>query len=147
MRDLLIGGAIIYALSVADSIFGHKPPPPPPGGDVDPAGGGDNPNQGDPRPATLTQAQAGQIADGIKDAVWGGGLIASPWENDEQFGALLMQCQVSNDVNLLMNAYGVYGQVLSPMNLSQTVTEYLDGDVKAVVNADYDAKGIIYNWN
>jgi len=110
-------------------------------GDEDP-GGNVTPGQGDNRPATFDLATAGALADVIDVAFNGNSPILSPWENDEAAAGALMLCQVTNDVRLLMNAYGTRGQILSPLTLAQAVASLLDDDYRAAVNADYRAKGI-----
>lgn len=109
-------------------------------------GGNVTPGAEDNRPATLTLSAAGALADAIEQAVWGGGLIAQPWERDADFAAALMVPQTTADVRLLMNSYGERGTVLSPLTLSATVSTYLDSDYKSAVNRDYEAKGIQIRW-
>jgi len=110
-------------------------------GDEEP-GGNVTPGQGDNRPATFDLATAGALADVIDVAFNGNGPILSPWENDKSAAGALMLCEVTNDVRLLMNAYGTRGQILSPLTLAQAVASLLDDDYRAAVNADYRAKGI-----
>lgn len=127
---VLVGAGLL----MADKVFGFFAP--------DEPGGNVTPGTGDDRPATLNEAEARALADRIYSDFWPGGLIALPYENDEDAGAALMVCAVTADVRLVMNAYGDRGTVLSPMNLAETVATYLDNDVRQVVNADYMAKGI-----
>lgn len=126
----IIGAALVVAYKFTD-LFSD----PDPGGDV-------TPGTGDTRPATFDRATAGALADVIDVAFNGNGPILSPWENDEAAAGALMLCQVTNDVRLLMNAYGTRGQILSPLTLAQAVSSLLDNDYRAAVNADYLAKGI-----
>jgi hypothetical protein len=130
VRWLVIGGALL----VADKVLGFFAPDNP-GGDV-------TPGTGDDRPATFTPSDAGVLADRIFNDVWGGGLVATPWEKDEDFAATLMVPKVTNDVRMLMNAYGSRGDLFSPQTLAETVADYLDADLRQAVADDYAAKGI-----
>jgi hypothetical protein len=111
------------------------------GPDVQP-GGVVDPGTGDTRPATLTTQDAEVIADALEVDFYPGGLVTLPWENDADAAAQLVKAQNTNDVRLLMNAWGTRGTVLSPMTLAQTVAYYLDADYRQAVNGDYQAKDI-----
>ena len=128
-------GAALGGLLLWDKLFGKDLP-----------GGYVPPNPGSSAPATLTIAQANAIADAIEQAVWGGGVVASPWENDALFAEQLMRAQNDADVGLIMNTYGERGTILAPLTLAETVASYLDPDYRAAVNLDYEQKGINLQW-
>lgn len=130
-------GLTLGALLLYDKLFGSTPYEP--GGDVFPA-----PNP--PGAATLTAAQAGIIADAIEEAVWGGGVIASPWEDDAAIAEQLLRAKNDADVRLLLNAYGRRGTILNPMGLAETIASYLDDEYRLQVNASYTARGISIQW-
>jgi len=132
--DAIKIGLALGGLLIADQVFGWFNDPGP-GGEVDPA-------PGDNRPATLTTSDARALADRIAVAVWGTGIVVNPFEDDADFAAALMVCNVTNDVRLLMNEYGNVGPITNRLNLTETVVAYLDADLRAAVNADYRAKGI-----
>lgn len=130
IRLAVIGGALLLADKVLGFFEDEQP-----GGDV-------TPGTGDNRPATLNESEALALADRIYTDFWPGGLIALPFEYDEDIGAALMVCRVTNDVRLLMNAYGERGEILNPQNLTETIARFLDNDIRRAVNNDYAAKGI-----
>lgn len=116
--------------------------------DRDQPGGEVTPGTGDQRPATITTQDALSYAQQINTALYGNwGPFQRPWEYDADAGRILMQMQVTNDVYLLMNAYGDSGgTVLHHMTLSEVIAELLDANVKAAVNSDYELKGITVRW-
>jgi hypothetical protein len=70
-------------------------------------------------------------------------------ENDHDIGNVLMQMQKNEDVAALICAYNVRGRgyiIREYYNLPQAVARYLDEDVKAAVNADYQRKGLNFRW-
>jgi Ca2+-binding RTX toxin-like protein len=98
---------------------------------------------------TFTDSEYAILADGIETAVWGTDILGVWSEDDSAIGDILMLMETTADVVALNNAYGVRtrGVVLtSGGNLVQTVTSYLDADVKEDVNADYRDKGIQWIW-
>ena len=134
-NDTLVrGGLLLGGLLLVNKVFGWFAPDSP-GGSVTPA-------LGDTRQATLDTVTANALADRIEVAVWGSGAVEAWTEDEEEFAACLMVCQVTNDVRLLMNAYGNRGTHFDKLNLVETVAAYLDDDYRAAVNADYLAKRI-----
>jgi hypothetical protein len=127
-------GLALLAFVVVEKVFGLFADEQP-GGDVDPA-------PDDTRPATLTASQALALADRIEVAVYGTGVVVTPYEDDADFCAALLVPRVSADVRLLMNAYGERGTLLNELTLSETVAAYLDPDILAEVRAQYAARGI-----
>lgn len=136
VRTVLLVGTALYVAGVLDDVFGDGKPP----------GGNPTPAPDDPRPATLTEQQAMGMADALEVAFWGDGLIVRPWEQDAAAAAILARCMVTADVMLLLNAYGERGTVLSPMGLAATVSDYLDADYMAEVNALYRSRNIAWQW-
>lgn len=131
-----VGPAIIVGglLMLADKVLGDGKDETP-GGDVDP-------NGGDDRPATLSDVDATTIADGIFVAVWGDGLFESITEDEAAVVALMELAQVTNDVRLIYNAYGLRGTVTSKLTLPETLAAYLERSDLDAINADYQVKGI-----
>ncbi len=138
--DLLKMGLLVLAVYKISDAFGKDDPDDQPGGDAPPA------EQTDMRPATINAVQAATIADAIQVDVFGSGMIQTPWENDDDFAIQLMKAQNTNDVRVIMNAYGRRGSALVDYNLPQTVAIFLDDDRKQAVNADYFTKGIEIAW-
>jgi hypothetical protein len=94
---------------------------------------------------TYNEAMYRGLADGIQAAFWSG----TGWtEDDTAIGTALKQMYTDADVQKLVSTYGARGGFLlgSALNLPQTVTAYLDNDVKTEVNNDYQKKGIQYRW-
>jgi hypothetical protein len=97
---------------------------------------------------TYSPNQYALFADQI-EAAW----LSGPFgitEDDTAIGNILMQMMNDNDVVALSNAFGtrhVHGLwFLSGGNLAQIIHKYLDNDIKAIVNADYEAKGMTSRW-
>lgn len=131
VKLVAIGAGVV----ILDKVVGIFTPDKP-GGDV-------TPGTGDNRPATFDVATARALADRLESDFWPGGLIALPFEYDEDAAATLMQCQVTNDVRLLMNEYGTRGTaIFERYNLTETVVKFLDNNYRDAVNADYQTKGI-----
>jgi len=138
-NDTLVrGGLLLGGLLLVNKVFGWFAP--------DNPGGTVTPGLGDTRPATLDAVSANTLADRIEVAVWGTGAVEAWTEDEEEVASCLMVCRVTNDVRLLMNAYGSRGTHFNKLNLTETVVEYLDNDYRAAVNADYQAKGITINF-
>ena len=87
------------------------------------------------------------FADQIETGLFGGlGLT----EDDELVGQVLSQMNTNDDVQQLINDYGVRGKgyiIQQYYNLPQSIGQYLDTDVKNRVNDIYRSKNIGYTWN
>ena len=86
------------------------------------------------------------FADQIYQSVWGGFDIT---ENDQTFGEILSEMNTDDDVAQLIKTYGIRGEgvlIQKYYNLPQTVTEYLDNDIRNSVNKIYQSKGIKFQW-
>lgn len=124
--------AIGVGVVLIDKVFGLFAPEKP-GGDVPPG-------TGDDRPATINAAEAQALADRLYENLIGDQWIPRPWEYDGDAAATLMQCKVTRDVRLVMNAYATIGFI--GRNLTNDVVSFLDSDYRAEVNANYTTKGI-----
>lgn len=92
-------------------------------------------------------ASFASFADEIEQAVWGGLDVT---EDDEAIGQVLSMMNTKDDVQQLINTYGVRGEgvfIQKYYNLPQTIQTYLDSDVKGRVNSIYQQKGIQYVWS
>jgi len=90
------------------------------------------------------------LADGIETSIWGSSGIASWWEDDAAVGDILKKMNTIDDVKALIQAYGnrFVGTLFKDGgNLAETVSEYLDTDIKASVNQDYNTKNINFQWS
>lgn len=133
--QVAIAGAIVIGIGTLVGAYKKDKP----GGDVEPGASDD-------RPATIDEVDAEVIAEALRFAFWGTGIFQRPWEYDVEAGLDLMLAQVTDDVQLIMNAFGTHGPPLAQLTLAETVAKFLDADVKAEVNADYEAKGITIRW-
>lgn len=113
-----------------------------PAGPVDPLDPND-PVHGDRRPATFTSAQAVGLANAFYAAVYGGFI----GEDENAMVRILTLCEVTDDVRLLINAYGSR-ETLGTMELDLpgAVVAYLEPAQIAAVNSDYAGKSIIYRF-
>jgi len=82
------------------------------------------------------------FADQAYQAVWGG--FGS--EEDEQLAEILSEMNTDDDVKQLIKTYGVRGETFRYYNLPQTITSYLDNDLRVAVNKIYQDKKILYRW-
>lgn len=102
-------------------------------------------------PAKLTypKNQYKAFADAIEDAIWGNSILPQIWENDDAIAAVLLEMQNIDDVYELISAYGkryVGMFIQEGGNLVQTVSRYLDDDLKRDVNNAYQQKSINFRW-
>ena len=87
------------------------------------------------------------FADEIEQAVWGGFDLG---EDDEAVAQVLSMMNTNDDVQQLINVYGIRGEgilIQKYYNLPQTIQKYLDSDLKEAVNNIYQNKGIQYRWS
>lgn len=96
---------------------------------------------------TWSAGELASYADEIEALVWSGLGFS---EDDEQIGQILSLMNTKDDVQALINTYGTRGKgyiIQEYYNLPQTISKYLDTDVKDRVNQIYRNKKISYTWN
>ncbi len=126
---LVLGGILLASQVVAAFI----PAPGPGDNDI-----GDEIDQ-DP---TLTRERMAQLADAIYTA-----LLQDPWTEDEQAAiAAIVQCNNDADVAGLISVFGVRSEGWYAPNytLPGAITEYLNADQRADLNAQLARKGITF---
>lgn len=98
--------------------------------------------EADKRPATLTEGEAVAIAAGLWTAFY------DSFGEDEAAAAMLLgRARVTDDVRLIVNAYGTTSSVFTPdKTLPEAVRRYLSASDIAAVNEDYREKGIHYQF-
>lgn len=103
----------------------------------------------DPKNLTYSDLEYKTIADAVETYVFGSGGLVSFTEDDAAIGNALKLMFTFDDVAKLIETYGrrYVGVFISEGgNLVQTISEYLDDDVKNSVNATYQARGINFFW-
>ncbi len=93
---------------------------------------------------TWTKKNIQSFADGIEAALWY--QFYGTVEDDLAVAAILKQMRSTGDITALICEYGVRGSMEEKYNLPQSITSYLDEDLKAAVNLYYVGKGINWQW-
>ena len=127
----------LAAVLIYNKLFPGPPDPRNgPAGIVDPA-------KDDARPATFTTAQAAGLANAFYAAIYAGFFN----EDEEVMRHILLQCQVTNDVKLLINAYGTRSTVATmALDLPGAVAAYMPVDMILGVNLKYAQRAINYRF-
>jgi hypothetical protein len=89
------------------------------------------------------------LADSIEAHVWGSGSLPAFTEDDTAIGQALKSLFNLADIYFLIETYGrryAGSFIQEGGNLVQTISEYLDEDIKDEVNATYQARGINFFW-
>lgn len=115
----------------------------------DQSGGTSQNNEADPRYLSYPPDWYNVAADQIEAAVWGTSGIAAWTEDDQAIATILLMMRSDDDIDALINAYGIrtVGTLIKDGgNLVETISEYLDQDMKEEVNEAYQVIGITYRW-
>lgn len=98
---------------------------------------------------TYPENQYKILADSIEAYVWGSGVLPSFTEDDAAIGEALKSMMTLDDIYFLIEKYGRRNAgifIREGGNLVQTITEYLDEDIKNEVNQVYQARGLNFFW-
>jgi hypothetical protein len=103
----------------------------------------------DERNLSYSENQYKILADSIEAYVWGSGTLPNFFEDDTAIGGALKTMFTLDDIYFLIETYGrrYAGTFIQEGgNLVQTISEYLDEDIKQEVNQVYQSRGINFFW-